>query len=100
MLICIHELVHAILLFNKIGHRLILDIDHEALPMLYEKIYINDINTPEIINYGRYLDSLIEEKDGQYVFGLKVRNVLLNSYNYDINSMEKTVKKLVKKYKY
>ena len=99
MLICIHEIVHAILLFNKIGHKLNLGIDYEALPMLYEKIYINDINTPEIINYGRYLDSLIEEKDEQYVFGLRIRNDLLSCYDYNINSMERMVKKLTKKYK-
>lgn len=99
MLINIHEVVHAIMMYKKLGKKLHLGLDCESLPMLYEKIYINDVNSTEIINYGKYLDALVEEIDEAYVFGLKIRDKLLDCYNYDISSMDKMAKKLVKKYK-
>ena len=99
MLISIHEFIHAILLYKKIGHKLNLGLDLEALPMLYEKIYINDTNSPKLISYGKYLDSLIGDEDEQYSIGLMIRDELLNIYNYNISSMDKKAKKLVKKYK-
>lgn len=98
MLISIHEIVHGILLYNKLNKKINLGIDYEALPMLYEKIYINEVNTPELIRYGKWLDSLIGEKNYEYIFGLNVRDELLKNYNYDINKMNRLVKKLSKKY--
>lgn len=99
MLINIHEFVHAILLYKYIDKKIKLGIDYEALPMLYEKIFINEVNTEEIVKYGRWLDSLIANKNEEYVFGLNVREELLKNYDYDINKMNKLVKKLAKKYK-
>lgn len=99
MLISIHEIVHAILLYKKIKKKVDLGLDKEALSMLYEKIYVNEINTPEIIKYSKKLDSCIEEKHEEYVFGLNVREELLKNYNYDINSMDKIAKRLARRYK-
>lgn len=99
MLISIHEFIHAILLYKKIDHKINLGLDREALPMLYEKIYINDVNSHELISYGKYLDSLICNEDEQYNIGLMIRDELLSIYNYNIYSMDKKAKKLVKKYK-
>lgn len=100
MLISIHEIVHAILLYKRLNKKTNLGIDYEALPMLYEKIYINETNTKEIIEYGKWLDSLITPESEEYIFGLNVRDELFNNYNYDIDKMNKIVKKLVKKYKH
>ena len=99
MLISIHELIHGILLYKKLNKRIELKLDNEALAMLYEKIYVNEINTPEIIAYSNYLDNCIDEKDKEYFFGLSIRDELIKNYNYDINKMDKLVKKLIKKYK-
>ena len=67
MLISIHEIVHGILAYKTLNKKFNLDLDCESLPMLYEKIYINEVNTPEIIKYGNFLDSLISEKKEQYI---------------------------------
>ena len=99
MLINIHEFVHAILLYKYINKNFKMGMDYEALPMLYEKIFINEVNSKEIIEYGKWLDSLITTKNEEYIFGLNVRDELLENYDYNIDKMKKLVKKLAKKYK-
>ena len=98
MLITIHELVHAIEYYQKIGKKYKKDITIETLPLLYEKIYILEENDEKLTSYGKYLDSIIlEKKEIDYLFGLKNRDALLKEYNYDMHKMQKLVKKLAKK---
>jgi len=99
MLISIHEIVHAILFYKKINKKIKLDISYEALPMLYESIYINENNNNKLLEYRNWLDSLITTEEKEYMFALNVRDELYRNYNYDIDKMKKLVKKLVKKYK-
>ena len=60
MLISIHELVHAISLYPSIDKKVDIGIDIEVLPMFFEKIYINEINNPKLIEYEKKLNKLID----------------------------------------
>jgi len=99
MLICIHEIVHAILLYKSLNKKISLGVDCESLPMLYEKIYINEKNTSELIEHGKRLDSLINKRDERYVFALSIRDELIDNYDYNIDKMDVLVKKKVKRLK-
>lgn len=97
-LINIHEIVHGILYYQKLGKKFKKDITVEALPMLYEKLYILENPSEEFIKYGEYLDRIIEENpQKEYKFGLDVREELLKNYNYNIKKMSKKVKRLSRK---
>ena len=97
-LITIHELVHAIEFYNKIGKPYKRDKTTETLPLLYEKIYILENNNPDLIAYGKYLDSKITELSSEeYLFGLRVRDELLQKYDYNFRHMQKITKKLAKR---
>lgn len=99
MLVSIHEFIHAIMLYKKLNKRIKIGIDKEVLPMLYEKIYINEKNSLQIINYEESLNKRISmSSDKEYVLGLKLRDELMNYYDYDIEKLNKKVKKLVRKY--
>ena len=99
-LINIHELTHGIENYYKIGKKFKKDITIETLPLLYEKLYILENPSEELIAYGKYLDNLIEEtSEKEYKFALKVREELLNNYDYDMVKIQKRTKKLVRKYK-
>lgn len=101
MLISIHELVHGITLYKKINKKCDIGIDCEVIPMLYEKIYINENNNSELINYANKIDDMINtENDIKYMLGLILRDELIDKYYPDIKKLEKQVKKLVKIYKY
>lgn len=100
MLISIHELVHAIMLYKYLNKKIKLDVEIEILPMLYEKIFIDEINSQQLIEYEEYLNKQIDtSKHKEYTLGLKIRDELLKSYDYNIDKLNKKVKKLVKKYK-
>ena len=98
MLISIHELVHGIECYQNIGKIYKKDITVETLPLLYEKIYIQENNDPELTKYGKYLDNIIlTNNQEEYLFGLKNRDYLLRKYDYNISKMQKAVKKLAKR---
>lgn len=99
MLISIHEFIHAIMMYKFINKKVNIGIDKEVLPMLYEKIYINENNNPILIEYEKKLNKLINPKDDkEYVIGLALRDQLIENYNYDFDKLNKKVKKLVRKY--
>ena len=99
MLISIHEITHGIENYQKLGKKFIKDITIEALPLLYEKLYILENPTDKLIEYSKYLDNVInEECEKEYKFALKIREVLLSNYHYDMHKMAKLTKKLAKKY--
>ena len=101
MLISIHEIVHGIVGYKYLGKKFKPSIYIETLPILYEKIYIDEMNDPALYEYGKYLDGLIgkSEADEKYRYALYAREYLLNKYNKDFDHMERLSKKLVNKYK-
>ena len=96
--ISINVLLHAIMLYNKLGKKYHTNIDDEALPMMYGKLYANLVNSDRLNNYVNRLDSMITEENKEHYIGLEVRDELLNNYNNDPYEMKKLSKKLTKKY--
>lgn len=97
MLDSIHELTHAIFAYPMIGKKFKKDIKIEALPLLYEKLYILENPSKELIAYANYLDSMITSNDPTYQFGLKIRDELLAEYNYNPKKTAKMVDKISRK---
>lgn len=99
MLISIHEIIHAIILYKKLNKKAKISDDCEVLPILYEKIYVEENSSETLKKYQQKLDNLIDKNDQKYFIALAVREELYQNYNYDINKMKKISKRLVKKYK-
>ena len=98
-LINIHEIVHGIENYSKLGKKFKKDITIETLPILYEYIFITESQSSELKSYGRYLDKMIETSNElEYLFALKVRLELLNKYQYNMKKMQKLTKKLSREY--
>lgn len=95
-LINIHEITHGIELYKYLNKKFKLDKSCEVLPMLYERIYVNEINSSKLLEYANNLDKKITNEE-EYLLGLKLREELLKDYNYNFNSMKRKVKKLVRK---
>ena len=99
-LINIHEITHGIENYKKLGKKFKKDNTVEALPILYEKIYIMENDNEELTKYGEYLDTLCGRDNAtEYQMALKVRDELLSNYSYDMNKMKRMTKRLVRKYK-
>lgn len=97
-LINVHEIVHGIIYYKKLGKKIKIDVTVEALPMLYEKLYILENPSEAFIKYGEYLDSIIKNNpQKEYKFGLDVREELLKEYDYNMKKMSKKVKRLSRK---
>ena len=97
MLISIHELTHGFENYQKIGKKFKKDITIEALPLLYEKIYILENPSDKLIQYSKFIDQIITEKsEKEYRFGLKIREELLKQYNNQPQKMVKMTKKLAR----
>lgn len=99
MLISIHELIHGIELYKKLNKKVKTSDDCEILPMLYEKIYMEENKSEKLENYQEYLNSHIGKDDQKYLLGLAVRDELYKNYAYDMTKIQKKSKQLVKKYK-
>ena len=98
-LINIHEITHGIEHYPQIGKKFIKDTTIEALPIMYEKLYIMDNPSEELIKYGIYLDTLCNKDNAiEYQVALEMRDELLKNYNYNMKKMKKLTKKIVKKY--
>jgi len=101
LLINIHEITHGYDTYHKMGKKFKKDITIEALPLLYEKIYILENPTEELTKYSAYLDKLITEKsEEEYRFGLKIREELLKQYNNNPKEMSKLIVKMGQKYRF
>ena len=96
-LIVIHELVHGIELYRRLNKKYDDQNNDEILPMLYEKIYVEEQNNEELRNYQHSLDLQIKEKDTKYNEALKVRDILYTKYNQNIGKMRRLSKKITKK---
>lgn len=99
-LITVHELVHGIENYPKIGKRFKKEMTIETLPILYEKLFMLENPSEELIKYGAYLDKIIESSEQRdYLFALKARDELIKEYNYDMKKMQKKAKRLSRKYR-
>lgn len=99
-LIAIHEIVHGIIGYKYLNKKFKKDMSIEVLPLLFERVYINEVNDPDLTNYADYLDSIIENgNDESYKIALEARNELLDKYSNNLNRLDRLSKKLVKKYK-
>lgn len=99
-LINIHEITHGIEHYKELGKKFKKDATVEALPILYEKIYIMENDSEELRKYGEYLDTMCGRDSAiEYQMALKIRDELLSNYSYDMKRMKKMTKKLVRKYK-
>lgn len=99
-LISVHEIVHGIECYKKLGKWFEKDVTIEVLPMFYEKLYMLENASEELLEYCKYLDEYIDaSSDEEHRLALKIRDELLKEYkyNYDLYKMEKLSKKLVKK---
>ena len=101
LLINIHEYIHAISLYSKLGTKCKIGIEREILPLLYEKIYLNENPNEELERYVNMLNQkIIESNQIEYKIALNLQNELLEYY-YKIrnfNKLESKAKKLSKKY--
>ena len=100
ILINIHEYIHLLTLYNKIGKKYKIGDDKEVLPFLYERIFIKENKTDELLNYYQYLNkTIIEDNKEEYLIALNLSEILLKEYNNDnIYKLDKKSKKLTKKY--
>ena len=98
LLINIHEYVHLFLMYPKLNKKCLLGMDREVLPILYERIYIKENSTEELLAYYEYLNSFIKENNHEeYVIALDVSDKLLDMYYDNVYRNEKEAKKMVKK---
>lgn len=99
-LINIHEYVHFYLIYDRLGKKCKINKDCEVLPIFFEKIYVNENESPELLNYYDYLNEVIEKNvDDKYKLALELMDDLVNYYNnQSINDLNSKVKRLVFKY--
>lgn len=100
VLINVHEYVHVFLMYPYINKKCKIGMDIEALAIFYEKLYILENSSSELIEFANYLDSKIfYTNKREYVLALILKDKLNELYNkgYDIENLEKTAKRLVKK---
>lgn len=99
VLINIHEYIHLLLIYNRIGKKCTIGIDKEVLPIYYERIFIRENKTKELINYYKYLNNYIEKsKVKEYIIALQVSDILLEDTKENkISTLIKKTKKITKK---
>ena len=94
--------IFTFILYKKIGKKFIIGLDSEALPILYEKIYILENPSEELLSYEEYLNHfIIDSDDKKYILALKLQDELINLYNkgLSIERLNFKVKVLARKYK-
>ncbi len=97
VLINIHEYVHLYKYYNKLGKLCHIGKDKEVLPIFYEKLFVKENPTKELIDYHNNLnESINNSKDEEYLLALRLSTELMNSYdNENINKLNVKVKKLM-----
>ena len=103
ILINIHEYIHGIILYNKLGKRYKLGKDAEILSFLFEKIYLLEKQDKNLELFQKNLNKLISESSPiEYKIALEAQEEMLQYY-YDYNpsfvKLEEKAKKLAKRYK-
>jgi len=79
VLINIHEYIHAIELYKKIGKKFKEDNLKEILPMLYERIYIKENPSKKLEEHLKFLNKKINENSTEsYKIALEIQDELLD----------------------
>lgn len=103
ILINIHEYIHGIILYNKLGKKYKQDKDSEILPLLYEKLYLLENPDKNLEPFKKKLNENITENSPiEYKIALEVQNEIINyyqEYSPNLNKLENKAKKLARKYK-
>lgn len=99
MLINIHEIVHGIELYKKLNKKAKINNMCEILPILYEKIYIEETNNDDLRKYHQQVNNNIGRKDKRYHIAFSIIEELYQQYDYDINKAKKISKQLIKQRK-
>ena len=97
ILINIHEYIHMLLMYKKLNKKCIIGNDVEVLPILFERIYVRENETEELVKYLNYLDDyIISSNDYKYVLALEMSSKLLEYYRgQDIYKLNNKVKRMV-----
>lgn len=97
MLINIHEFVHAIEMYYNLGKKWIERDDTEVLPIFFEKIYIRENPSTELLKYEEYLNNCILSNKEEYIIAYKIYQRLINDYNYeDFNTLKRKIRSIIK----
>ena len=102
-LINIHEYVHAIFAYYKLGKRLVLDDSCEVNSLFFEKVYVLENYSEDIDKFLNKLNKdRINSNENRYIYGLKVADELVQNYSkkVNLNTLSNKSKRLMKKYKY
>lgn len=103
ILINIHEFIHAIAAYYKLGKRLVLDDSCEVNSLFFEKVYILENYSDDIDKFLNKLNQdRVNSNDNRYICGLKVADELIQNYNKkeNLNTLSNKSKILMRKYKY
>lgn len=100
LLINIHEYTHGLMLYKYLGKKYKQPNYCEVLPILLEKIYIEENPNEELYKFENNLNRRItSESSFEYKIALKLQDELYNYYNKEksINKINKKIKKLTRK---
>lgn len=101
LLINIHEYTHAIMLYHKLGKPCKIERDIEMLPMLFERIYLEENKNKNLEKYVKGLnESITEDSEIEYQIALKHQKELLEYYlkTNNFTKLQKKARKLSRKY--
>ena len=102
LLINIHEFTHGLLLYNFLGKKIDIGKESEVLPMLYERIYLEENYSIKAKDYIEKLNSRIT-KDSKidYIIALHIQEEMLKYQEKENNPFKlyKKAKRLARKYK-
>ena len=105
ILINIHEYTHAIILYQYMNKIFPEDITTEILPLLYERIYLeenkyNNILQEHVNTINKRIATYNNPEVKKYKIALDIQNVLLQYYNNghkDIKELQAKAKELIKR---
>ncbi len=102
LLINIHEFTHGLLLYRHLNKKVTIGKDSEVLPMLYERVYLKENHTETAkIFIDKLNNNITPASKIDYIIALNIQEQMLTHQAKEDNpiKLEKTAKKLVKKYK-
>lgn len=100
LLINIHEYTHGLMLYNYLGKKYKHPKYSEVLPILLEKIYIEENQSEELNKFEKSLNNQITKNSPiEYKIALELQDELYNYYNKEknINKLNKQIKKLTRR---
>lgn len=99
ILINVHEYIHLYMLYDKLDKFCVLGKDREVLPIFFERVFINENPTEELINYQQEINQSIYDNDQEeYLLALRLSDELNDYYdNQSFNKLNRKVKRLVLK---